>query len=167
MTNIVETGYSMEEARAIIFHSPAKTVILREDDPDYPAMMELRRIQVAGVDPLVHAEMAFALGRAIGIRDERARRNGIRRIPHGDSAVEEAKQAYYAEVRNAEIRHLIGKLDETAFTSVLETMRGLAAGGDSRAAIEAGNDVLISAGRKPLEYDQIMQEIDKPKSSRI
>lgn len=49
----------------------------------------------------------------------------------------------------------IKSLDAVEFSAILATMKAMAASKSNAEAIEAGNAVLVAAGRKPLDVEDV------------
>lgn len=149
-------GYTMEEAQRIINNAPVR-MILDSRDPDYPALLEIYRNYILDESPIVLVSMAFSLGYAIGIRDERARRKGIRVDAADPRAVELAKQAVKdAEIQREFVRRL-RNLDATNKKAILAIAKAMADGKSDEAAMRARNNVLQAAGYIAVPADTIMQ----------
>ncbi len=142
----MEKGYSMAQAQRIILNSPARTIMLDETDHDFPALAELRRQKIMETEPTVLMEMAFSLGRAIGIRDERARRQGRVFCQPDHSEAERARK----ELRRTEAISLVRKLGREEMEAVGAYMTALAEGASNEDACKAGNAVLAVRGKAPV-----------------
>lgn len=139
-------GYTMEDAEKIIGAAPVRVSGQCPSDPDYPALLEIYRRYIRGDHPMLLASSAFALGHAIGIRDERARRSRVR-VDHADpQAVKRAEQAVERASREHEVRRLVKSLDTTQRKALLSVLKAMEVGEDSTAALQAGNAVLQAAG---------------------
>ena len=64
------------------------------------------------------------------------------------------KASKYARVEREFIEG-IKSLDAVEFNAILATMKAMAAGKSNAEAIEAGNAVLVAAGRKPLNVEDV------------
>ena len=144
---IKKNGYSMNEGKRVIMNAPATIMILSTEDPDYCAMMELHRQLASRIhDSMTLMSMSFSLGRAIGIRDERARRNGIKLCKPTDTEIENAKRA----VKTAELRGYLSEMDNDTFEAFAAHVRALANGASNDEAVEIGNKVLAAHGKAQL-----------------
>lgn len=149
-------GYTMTQAKKIIDNAPA--LALDTDDPDYAALLELnRRFQEGAYFQMALISCAFSLGRAIGIRDERARRNGKVVVQPKQAEIDAAVQAIKRAEVTREIAQSIRKLDAIELGATAATMRAMAEGKSDIEALEAGNAVLIAGGRKPLDITEILR----------
>ena len=150
------TGYTMEQRRKITGNAPVRLAFLDRRDTDYPALLEIyRQYRYEKHHALRMMTTAFALGHAIGIRDERARRKGAKVVPPDQSAIDEAENALSRAKIESEIAEKIGRLDAVGLSATLATMKAMAAGKSNTEAIEAGNAVLVAAGRKPLDIEAV------------
>lgn len=152
-------GYTMSQAQKIIGNAPVRTMALDTNDPDYAALMELYR-QYRYEEARTSLSMmsaAFALGRAIGVRDERARRNGKVVVQPEQAEIDAAVQAIKRAEVTREIAQGIHKLDATELGATAATMKAMAEGKSDIKALEAGNAVLIAGGRKPLDITEILR----------
>lgn len=152
----IRCGYTMAQAKKIIGNAPVRTMALDTDDPDYAALMELnRRFQDGKYSPITLISFAFSLGRAIGIRDERARRNGKVVVQPEQSEIDAAEEAVQKAANLKEVKQLLKKTDSVGLAAAVVTMRAMAAGKTSAEAVSAGNAILIEAGRKPVPLDTV------------
>lgn len=147
-------GYTMAQARMIIGNAPVMS--LDTDDPDYAALMELnRRFQEGKYSQMVLISSAFSLGRAIGIRDERARRNGKVVVQPEQAEIDAAEHAVQKAVNLKEVKQLLQKMDSVELTAAVATMQAMAAGKTDAEAISVGNAILIESGRKPVPMNAV------------
>lgn len=150
------TGYTMDQCRKIVDNAPARLALLDRRDTDYPAMLEIfKRYRYENHHTLSMMAAAFALGHAIGTRDERAKRRGAKVVPPDQSAIDEAENALSRAKIESEVAEKIGRLDSVGLSAILTTMRAMAADKSNAEAIEAGNAVLVAAGRKPLNVEDV------------
>lgn len=149
-------GYTMAQAKKIIGNAPVRTMALDTDDPDYAALMELnRRFQEGKYSPITLISFAFSLGRAIGIRDERARRNGKIVVQPEQAEIDVAEEAVQKAANLKEIKQLLRKTDAFGLAAAVAAMQAMAAGKTSAEAISAGNTILVGAGRRPVPVDTV------------
>lgn len=147
-------GYTMAQAKKIIDNAPV--MALDTDDPDYAALMELnRRFQEGKCSQIALISSAFSLGRAIGIRSERARRSGKVVVQPGKVEIDAAEDAVKRATVTREIAQSIRKLDAIEFGATVSTTEAMAKGKSDVEALEAGNAVLIAGGRKPLDIAEV------------
>lgn len=150
------TGYTMEQAHKIMMYSPIRAMLLDQQDTDYPAFMELYRLYISKkYKTLQLLSMAFSLGRAIGTRDERARRSGKDIVQPGQEAIDVAIQTVKEKVVNREIKQMLQKLDATSISATLATVKAMVGGKCNADAIAAGNAILTGAGRDPVSLDAL------------
>lgn len=160
------SGYTMEQCRTIVNKHPARLMYLDEDDTDYPALLELyRQYRYERHEELSMMEAAFALGHAIGVRDERARRRGVEIVPPDQAEIDAAEQAICAAKINREIMSNIRKLSANEINATLATMKALAAGKSDEEAIAAGNAVLVGAGLKPVNIEDVRRNAEEMRSA--
>lgn len=156
MSTTTITGYTMEQCRKIVNNAPARLALLDQRDTDYPALLEIyRQSRYEKHTELIMMSSAFSLGYAIGTRDERAKRRGAKVVPPDQSAIDEAENALSRAKIESEIAEKIGRLDAVGLSATLATMKAMAAGKSNAEAIEAGNAVLVAAGRKPLNVEDV------------
>lgn len=149
-------GYTMEQCRKIVNNAPARLALLDRRDTDYPALLEIyRQYRYEKHTNLVMMSTAFSLGHAIGTRDERAKRRGAKVVAPDQSEIDKAENALSRAKVESEIAEKIGRLDSVGLSAILTTMRAMAAGKSNAEAIEAGNAVLVAAGRKPLNVEDV------------
>ena len=150
------SGYTMEQSRRIVKNAPARLGCLDRLDTDYPALLELyRQHHYERHSDIYMMGVAFALGHAIGVRDERARHRGAVVIPPDQAEIDAAEQAIERADVTREIAQSIHKLDATELSATMATMKAMAEGKSNAEAIEAGNAVLVAGGRKPISVDAI------------
>lgn len=150
------TGYTMEQCRKIVNNAPARLALLDQRDTDYPALLEIyRQSRYEKHTELIMMSSAFSLGYAIGTRDERARRMGATVVAPDRAEIDKAENALSRAKIESEIVEDIERLDSVGLSAILTTMRAMAAGKSNAEAIEAGNAVLVAAGRKPLNVEDV------------
>ncbi len=120
-------GYTMEEAQAITRHDSGRALLCREGDPDRAALLELRVLYEKGTDPLLLISSAFALGHAIGVREERDRLHGRPARVEDTEATARAHQALQNLREELQIRHLFGQLSTEDKDAMLQFMRDMIA----------------------------------------
>lgn len=88
------TGYTMEQCRKITGNAPLRLMSQDRSDTDYAALLEIyRKYLYEKHTTLFMMDAAFALGHAIGIRDERARRRGVKVVAPDRSEIDGAETA--------------------------------------------------------------------------
>lgn len=112
-------GYTMAQAQKIIDHAPARTLLLHPRDVDYPALLELyRQYRFKKEHPFILMAAAFALGHAIGVRDERARHHGAEVVQPEQAEIDAAKNAVEIEAIIAAMRAMAKGKPETAAETI-------------------------------------------------
>ncbi len=150
------SGYTMEESRRIVKNAPARLGWLDRLDTDYPALLELyRQHHYERHSDLYMMGIAFALGHAIGVRDERARHRGAVVVPPDQVAIDAAEQTIKQAEVTREISQRIRKLDATELGATMATLKAMTEGKSDDEAIEAGNAVLVAGGHKPLDISEV------------
>ena len=120
------TGYSMQTARKIMGCSVAYAIIDNPEHTDYPAILELYRTYISGERSAIYLIFgAFSLGRAVGIRDERAKHRGETVSPLPKAFIDEA-EAEVEKARTARrLAEAIQKLDPSSKTEFLNFLQAL------------------------------------------
>lgn len=65
------------------------------------------------------------------------------------------------EVKKREIECLVKELDTVELKAALATTKAMLAGYENRIALEIGNAILETSGRKPLPVDVILSQVNK------
>ena len=157
MKKLTVSGYTMEQARRIIDNSPARAAVLDPDDTDYAALLELyRRHRFERQHPLLLISAAFSLGHAIGVRDERAQRNGVKIIQPEKTEIDAADKTIRSGELNRKLVSYIRKLDDVGLSAIHATINAMSEGRSKADAIAAGNAVLVEAGRQPVPVDAVL-----------
>ena len=159
-------GYTMEQSRRIVNGYPLRLAFLNERDTDYPALLEIyRQYRYTEHTDLSIMCAAFALGHAIGVRDERARRRGAVVVPPDQVEIDAAEQTIRQAEVTREIARDIRKLDAAELGATVATMKAMAEGKSDVEALEAGNAVLVAAGRKPLDIEEVRRNAERVRSA--
>lgn len=166
MKKLTVSGYTMEQSRRIVKNAPVRLGWLDRLDTDYPALLELyRQHRYERHSDLYMMGAAFALGHAIGVRDERARQRGAVVVPLDQTEIDAAEQTIKQAEVTRELSQRIRKLDATELGATMATMKALAESKSEVEALEAGNAVLVAGGRKPLDIAEIRRNAERIRSA--
>lgn len=117
-----------------------KTRVHHRCNPRLPSLKELLALgKFAQHEPLDATLLSFSYGWARGYREAKGLPLTVQHEPIPALSAED--QAIYAMVKS---------LDEVRLRALLTTTQMLAEGSEFVAALEAGNAVLVNAGRKPV-----------------
>ena len=127
------TGFTLDEAKQIIDKS-AVVFCARwdENDPRFVVATELYRRAIAKyseegftISKCEVASMAFAIGRAVGVREERARRRGEKLEPLPQAEIDKAKEAMVCQRERDGYIDIIKGLDDDSKRLLLDYLKQL------------------------------------------